>query len=90
MVPLLRPNGFCRVDFHNNILIVGYPTSPGHEIVGDMFHRLDKADSYPLVLYRGSQIVECGTADVPLTQGTKSCNFSLYEVTHRGEHGKSE
>jgi hypothetical protein len=55
-----------------------------------MFHRLDRADSYPLVLYRGSQIVECGMADVPLTRGTKSSDFSLYEVTHRGEHGKSE
>ena len=55
-----------------------------------MFHRLDKADSYPLGLYRGSQIVECGTADVPLTRGTKSPDFSLYEVTHRGEHDESE
>jgi len=55
-----------------------------------MFHRLDRADSYPLVLYRGSQIVECGMADVPLTRGTKSSDFSLYEVTHQGEHGKSE
>lgn len=55
-----------------------------------MFHRLDRADSYPLVLYHGSQIVECGTADVPLTQGSKSPDFSLYEITHRGEYGESE
>jgi hypothetical protein len=55
-----------------------------------MFHRLDRADSYPLVLYNGSQIVECGTADVPLTRGTKSPDFSLYEVTHHGQPGESE
>ena len=55
-----------------------------------MFHRLDRADSYPLGLYRGSRIIECGTADVPLTRGTKSPDFSLYEVTHRGEHGEAE
>jgi hypothetical protein len=74
-------NYVCRVDFYRDVLIVGYPTSPGHEVIADMFERLDRSESYPLVLPNGSKIVACGTADVPLTKGVKSPYYSLYEVT---------
>lgn len=55
-----------------------------------MFERLDRAESYPLVLPNGSEIVACGTADVPLTKGVKSPDYSLYEVTDRGQPGEME
>jgi hypothetical protein len=55
-----------------------------------MFEWLDRAKSYPLVLPNGSKIVTCGTADVPLTKGIKSPNYSLYEVTDNGQPCKTE
>jgi hypothetical protein len=55
-----------------------------------MFERLDRAESYPLVLPNGSKIVACGTADVPLTKGVKSPDYSLYEVTDSGQPGEAE
>lgn len=55
-----------------------------------MFERLDRSESYPLVLPNGSEIVACGTADVPLTKGVKSPDYSLYEVTDCGQPGEME
>ena len=55
-----------------------------------MFERLDRAESYPLVLPNSSKIVTCRTADVPLTKGVKSPGYSLYEVTDHGQPGETE
>ena len=55
-----------------------------------MFERLDRSQSYPLVLLNGSKIVACGTADVPPTKGVKSPDYSLYEVTDHGQPGETE
>jgi hypothetical protein len=41
-----------RVDIHDNTLIVGYPTSPGHEIMADLFCLLARVGrSYPIGEY---------------------------------------
>lgn len=59
---------------------VGYPTSPGHEILGSLFKRLSKnTDSYPPGPYNGSEIISCGTASVKLADGVKQPDYSLYE-----------
>jgi hypothetical protein len=55
-----------------------------------MFECLDRAESYPLVLPNGGKIVTCRTADVPLTKGVKSPDYSLYEVTDHGQPGETE
>jgi len=65
---------------------VGYPTSPGHEIMSDVFHLLACAGrSYPTTKYQGSKITQCGTADVKLTCGHKAPDFSLYELKDTAE-----
>lgn len=69
-----------RIDHHGDLLIIGYPISPGHEVLADIFHRISShGQSYPKERYNGSRIAQCGTADVPLTSGHKSPDFSLYE-----------
>lgn len=73
------------------MLTVGYPTSPGHEVLGDLFHRLAiNGRSYPQESYNGSTITQCDTADVPLTRGYKAPDFSLYEVKVTGDDGKDD
>lgn len=79
-------HALVRVDLHDGTLIVGYAASPGHEIMADIFYIL--RSDLP-TKYQNSRITQCGTADVALTSGHKSPDFSLYEVkdTDRGKRG---
>jgi hypothetical protein len=69
----------CRVDYDGNILIVHCP-SLGHEFPGDLFDLMGRAGkSYPRE-YNGSRITQGGSTTIDLEVGSKSPDFSLYEV----------
>lgn len=68
-----------RVDYDGSVLIVHCP-SLGHEFPGDLFDLMGRAGkSYPRE-YHGSRITQGGSTTVDLVVGSKSPDFSLYEV----------
>ena len=64
-----------RIDFSTDTLIVNYP-SAGHEIISDVFDEL-RAQG---LSYDREFICDSGTADVHLTDGCKSPDYSLYNT----------
>lgn len=79
LVDLYLMNLF-RLDLHDNLLTVGYPTTIGHEILVDLFETMSvNGNSYPRASYNGSTILAGGTADVHFANGIKAPDYSLYE-----------
>ncbi|KAG2063016.1 hypothetical protein BDR04DRAFT_1164353 [Suillus decipiens] len=68
-----------RVDYNDGVLIVQCPNL-GHEILPELFDVMRYAGtSYPKT-YHGSKITQGGSTTIPLAAGSKSPDFSLYEV----------
>ncbi|KAG2126631.1 uncharacterized protein EDB93DRAFT_1257451 [Suillus bovinus] len=68
-----------RVDYNEGVLIVHCP-SLGHEILPELFDVMRHAGtSYPRE-YHGSKITQGGSSTITLEAGSKSPDFSLYEV----------
>ncbi|KAG1846988.1 hypothetical protein DFJ58DRAFT_730317 [Suillus subalutaceus] len=68
-----------RVDYNGSLLIVHCP-SLGHEFPGDLFDLMGRTGrSYPRK-YHSSRITQGGSTTIDLVVGSKSPDFSLYEV----------
>jgi hypothetical protein len=77
---LCNPTDNSSVDFRPDKLIVRVP-SIGHEIMTDLFEVMRQSGStYPSGLYRGSEIILGGSADIHYSSGYKSPDFSIYEL----------
>ena len=73
----IKSQSCLRVDLHKGALIVGCSVSYGHEILAGIFGRISLAD----IGHSGSgSITSFGQANIPLSEGTKSPDYSLYEV----------
>ncbi|KAG1822323.1 hypothetical protein DFJ58DRAFT_673050, partial [Suillus subalutaceus] len=68
-----------RVDYNEGVLIVHCPNL-GHEILPELFDVMRHAEkSYPKK-YHDSTIIQGGSTTIDLAAGSKSPDFSLYEV----------
>ncbi|KZP28506.1 hypothetical protein FIBSPDRAFT_852647 [Athelia psychrophila] len=71
-----------RVELCDETLVVGHPTSIGHEIMGHLFTDLCRdGGGQPEGFYNGAQIITGGTTDVRLADGIKVPDYSLYALT---------
>lgn len=72
-----------RVDYNEGVLVVHCPNL-GHEILLELFDVMRYAGtSYPKT-YHGSTIIQGGSTTITLAAGSKSPDFSLYEVKDCG------
>lgn len=71
-----------RVSLHNDILIVGYPLSFGHEIIVDLLDKLrDEGHSFRRGVHGGKEVIIGESAGVRLSRGRKEPDCSLYVVS---------
>jgi len=68
-----------RVDLHNDMLVVGYPLSFGHEIITDILDKLRAhGHSFPCGVHGGKEVIIGGSAGVRLSRGKKEPDCALY------------
>jgi hypothetical protein len=68
-----------RVDLHNDILVVGWPLSFGHEFITDLLDELrTNGHSFPRGVHGGKEVIIGGSADVRLSRGRKEPDCALY------------
>jgi hypothetical protein len=78
---LLMNLGEYRIDLHNDVLIIGYPLSFGHEIIVDLLDKLRaEGRSFRRGVHGGKEIIIGGSAGVRLSRGRKEPDCSLYVI----------